>query len=329
MKHGQTHSQIEDASSSTDQDLAQKSSTTISLLAALFYGVISGSIAFVNKAVMTTFGFPYPVVLVLVQMILTLIILRLLHYFQLIKLIPFTMENGRKLMLPALCYAINTTFAISALTDLNIPMYTVMKRLGLLMNLILSVILLSKIPSVMVCFSIALIITGCIVAGMHDLSSHIFGYVNALISVVSQSIYLTLVERAGARTEFSTSSILYLNTVNCLPFQILIAIITGEIYQATTYTRLRDWRFQAVFFFAAGLGCLLNYSLFLCTTVNSALTTSIVGVIKGLVTTIIGFFTFGGVPATTFTVAGVSINMIGAILYTYAKYKDKLTSNKV
>ncbi|EDV26881.1 uncharacterized protein TRIADDRAFT_22544, partial [Trichoplax adhaerens] len=240
--------------------------------------------------------------------------------------------SGRKLMLPALCYAINTTFAISALTDLNIPMYTVMKRLGLLMNLILSVILLSKIPSVMVCFSIALIITGCVVAGMHDLSSHIFGYVNALISVVSQSIYLTLVERAGARTEFSTSSILYLNTVNCLPFQILIAIITGEIYQATTNVLLFNVLLliiQAVFFFAAGLGCLLNYSLFLCTTVNSALTTSIVGVIKGLVTTIIGFFTFGGVPATTFTVAGVSINMIGAILYTYAKYKDKLTSNKV
>lgn len=82
------------------------------------------------------------------------------------------------------------------------------------------------------------------ILGIHDLSSHVVGYINALVSVVSQSIYLTLVERTGARTEFSTSSILYLNTVNCLPFQLIIAIITGDIRKASMYPRLRDWRFQ-------------------------------------------------------------------------------------
>lgn len=36
------------------------------------------------------------------------------------------------------------------------------------------------------------------------------------------------------------------------------------------------------------MGCLLNYALFLSTNVNTALTTTIVGVLKGIVSTALG-----------------------------------------
>lgn len=39
------------------------------------------------------------------------------------------------------------------------------------------------------------------------------------------------------------------------------------------------------------MGCLLNYALFLCTTTNSALTTTIVGVLKGVAATALGELT--------------------------------------
>ena len=44
---------------------------------------------------------------------------------------------------------------------------------------------------------------------------------------------------------------------------------------------------------------------------------------KSVVTTIIGFFTFGGVEPTVITVIGVTMNTIGGILYTFTKYKEK------
>ena len=50
---------------------------------------------------------------------------------------------------------------------------------------------------------------------------------------------------------------------------------------------------------------------------------SLVGVVKSVLTTIIGFFTFGGVPVTFLTVTGVALNTFGGILYTYAKYIEK------
>lgn len=82
--------------------------------------------------------------------------------------------------------------------------------------------------------------------------------------------------------------------------------------------------FQAALFLDIGMGCILSYSLFLCTTMNSALTTSLVGVVKGVLTTIIGFYTFGGVAATSLTLIGVSLNTLGGAFYSYAKYSENM-----
>ena len=48
-----------------------------------------------------------------------------------------------------------------------------------------------------------------------------------------------------------------------------------------------------------------------------------VGVVKSVLTTVIGFFTFGGVPITFLTLPGIFLNTFGGILYSYAKYMEK------
>ena len=50
---------------------------------------------------------------------------------------------------------------------------------------------------------------------------------------------------------------------------------------------------------------------------------SLVGVVKSVLTTLIGFFTFGGVPVTFLTLSGVFLNTFGGVLYSYAKYLEK------
>ena len=44
---------------------------------------------------------------------------------------------------------------------------------------------------------------------------------------------------------------------------------------------------------------------------------------KGVITTIIGFFTFGGVPATLMTISGGTLNAFGGALYVYVRYSEK------
>lgn len=46
--------------------------------------------------------------------------------------------------------------------------------------------------------------------------------------------------------------------------------------------------------------------------------------VKGVVTTMIGFFTFGGVAVNMLTLSGVALNTMGGILYAYSKYCDQV-----
>merc|ERR1719510_2447340 len=69
-------------------------------------------------------------------------------------------------------------------------------------------------------------------------------------------------------------------------------------------------------------GCILTFSQFLCASICSALTASLVGVAKSALQTIIGFFTFGGVKFHPLNITGLILNLLGGVLYSYAKYKD-------
>lgn len=86
-------------------------------------------------------------------------------------------------------------------------------------------------------------------------------------------------------------------------------LIKGQVRLATNliyliYIYIADLNFQVIFWLLVTLGAILNYSLFLCTSLNSALTTSLVGVAKSSVQTLLGFFTFGGVSYQPWNVAG-------------------------
>ncbi|GAA0160738.1 secondary carrier transporter [Lithospermum erythrorhizon] len=71
------------------------------------------------------------------------------------------------------------------------------------------------------------------------------------------------------------------------------------------------------------MGIVLNYTMFLCTIVNSALTTTIVGVLKGVGSTTLGFVLLGGVQVHALNVTGLVINTAGGVWYSVAKYLQK------
>lgn len=64
------------------------------------------------------------------------------------------------------------------------------------------------------------------------------------------------------------------------------------------------------------LGALLNASMFWCTIHNSAVATCIVGAVKAVFVTILGFFTFGGQELTPLLAAGITLNVFGAVSFT-------------
>lgn len=135
--------------------------------AAVFYGVCSVSMAFINKALMTTYDFDYPVFIMVVQMMFTIFILELLSCFKWIQLPKYTLTRGRTFALPAFFYALNSVLGLSALSHMNVAMYGVLKRCVPLVTMFLSIVILKKgFPSKKTFLSVILLTGGCVVAGM-------------------------------------------------------------------------------------------------------------------------------------------------------------------
>ena len=146
-------------------------------------------------------------------------------------------------------------------------------------------------------------------------------YICGIGSNFTQGLYLLLVQKYSER-HLSVAETLQLNSYNTLPLLLLVAIINGEVGHVSAYPRLGEATFWVVFFLAISVGMALNYSLFLCTSLTSALTTSVVGGLKALAQTLLGLFTFGGVSHNVATFVGISMNLTGGIAYIWARYRE-------
>lgn len=293
----------------------------LGLLIAFIYGLCSASMAFVNKAVLTSYGFNYPFFLVTCQMAFSIAILELLRLTGRTSLERFTFARGYWFIMPSIFYAANCVLSLSALSGMNIPMYSLIKRCAPVAIILLGLVILRKpLPSLAICISVGMITSGCFIAGYGDLSFDIMAYTYGLISVLSQAIYLLLVQKHA--DQISAAESLHLNSYNTLPMLLICSVATGEIRHATTDFALTDVGFVVTFVAVVVFGCLLNYLLFLCTTYNSALTTSVTGTIKSIFQTIVGMFTFGGMSLNVFSMSGIILNLSGGVLYTLVKFRS-------
>ena len=96
-----------------------------------------------------------------------------------------------------------------------------------------------------------------------------------------------------------------------------------EIINFTTTHFFPEYGFIPAFVALVFGGCILTFSQFLCASVCSALTASLVLVGKSIVQTVIGFFTFGGVEPQPLNIFGIILNICGGALYSFVKYREK------
>jgi len=153
------------------------------------------------------------------------------------------------------------------------------------------------------------------VAGFGDLAFDLRAYLFGFASVLSQAMYLLLVQKHA--DDIGAAESLHLNSYNTLPMLLICSIGSGELRLALHDFALSDIGFVVTFTVVTVFGCLLNYLLFLCTTYNSALTTSVTGTLKTIIQTVIGMFTFGGISINIFTILGMTILIFQQYLMAY------------
>jgi hypothetical protein len=130
-----------------------------------------------------------------------------------------------------------------------------------------------------------------------------------------------------------TSELLYYNAIIALPILVAMVTISGDaarvpaVYAASVAAHSTTEVISAIALSSVA-GCLLNYALFLCVIHNSALTTTIVGVLKGVVAVVVGLFLMNNSPISAVNLLGIGFNTCGGMWYTLIKYQQKKLQRK-
>lgn len=295
-----------------------------SLGVAVFYGTCSLSMNFLNKAVLNSYEYNHPFFIMACQMLVTVICVDILRMSGAISVKPYTFEDGKQFLPASMWFGLHTSLSLTALHGMNIPMYSAIKRCVPLVNLVLSVYVLKKpYPSTLLSLSIGIITVGCLVAGLGDLQFSSFAYSMAVMAVFAQAGYLTLIQLNSEVNNRSAIEMIYLNGYNTLPLFVILTATLEDPIKLIKMLPSADYDFHFLFWTMILSGGILIYSQFLCTTVCSALSTSLVGVAKSALGTVIGFFAFGGVPFHPLNVFGLVLNVLGGVVFSYVKYNEQ------
>ena len=329
-------------SSSSSQQSSPSSSTSSSSLvkigSAFFYGISSMVVIFINKIILSEYQFHHFYFLGAVQFGVTCFILIILALLRKVELPPLSMSILTDIAPVFLLFFGNVMCGLGSTQSLNLPMFTVLRRFSILMSMIGEYYILGIIPSYQIIFSVFLMIFGAAVAAMFDISYDFYGYVLVLLNDIFTALNGVYLKKATISKKCSKIGVLFYNSL--LSFLSLCVFfiwnqITHQPNETQTnsltsksmlqeiieYPRWSDWKFLTLFIFTAAMGSVLNYSIFLCTTINSPLTTAVIGCMKNILVTYFSMIFMTGYSFEYLNFIGLNISIIGSIIYAIVAMK--------
>jgi len=182
---------------------------------------------------------------------------------------------------------------------------------------------MKKTSSPLVKKAIAIAVVGTLIAGSTDLSFELFGYLFTLGNNLCTATYLILIKILGAKTgpdAFSSFELLFYNSYMSLPIMALLAFLNGELNEF--FNTYYPYEVLLLLSLSCVMGFVFNFVVFMCTSVNSPLATSVTGNIKDCLATLLGYLLFDDVILELVNVLGILTSLMGGMVYSYAKLRE-------
>lgn len=170
----------------------------------------------------------------------------------------------------------------------------------------------------MLCFFPLLFLSKLTGAG--DLTGDPIGYVTGVLAVLVHAAYLVLIQKTSADSDYGPLTAQYAIAISATPFLIICSFASMDAINVWSFPGWKDPVMTCIFIACVLIGCAMNFTTLHCTYINSAVTTSFVGVVKSIATITVGMVAFNDVEPTKLFIAGVVVNTVGSIIYCVAKY---------
>ncbi|KAM7459505.1 hypothetical protein LguiA_036499 [Lonicera macranthoides] len=304
--------------------------------AAISYMSCAVLLVLFNKAALSSYSFPCANVITLFQMICSCFFLYGLRRCRLISFsaneslastgysITFVPLKTLIHTLPlALTYLLYMLATMESVRGVNVPMYTTLRRTTVVFTMLVEYILARQKYTPPIVGSVALIVIGAFIAGARDLSFDSYGYAVVFLSNITTAIYLATISRLGKSSGLNSFGLMWCNGIICGPILLVWTFIRGDWELTLNFPYLLAPGFMFVLLLSCILAFFLNYSIFLNTTLNSAVTQTICGNLKDLFTISLGWVVFGGLPFDLLNVIGQLLGFIGSGMYAYNKLVGK------
>lgn len=289
---------------------------------ALFYAVSSLGVIFANKIVLSTYKFPSVQTLAFLQFASTTVALKFASALGFVNLMPITWKGVRSILPLSTCYLLNILTGLSATQNLSLPMMVLLRRASILMTMLLEKWMLNSNPSTTVQISVGLMLAGAMVAALGDLSFNMIGYIVIFFNDLFTALNGVILKKTAEEYRKSKMTVLFLNSLlSAIGVSVIILLVPGEVDRVMNFELYSNPSFMVYLIFASLMGSVLNLAIFLCTSTNSALTTTVVGCLKNVLTSYLGMFVGGDYIFSWLNFLGINLSIAGSLIYARATFK--------
>lgn len=291
------------------------------LFSAFMYGASSVLILLVNKRLLSSYKFKFSCLMTLFHMAFGVVCLVLMRKAKMVNYAPFDWTLARRAAPLSLCFVANVVVGMVALDHVDIPMFATLRRLTVLFVLLNEWFMLGKRPQPTIVGAVTIMIVGSLIGGYGDLKFDLVGYMFVLLNNLFTALNLVVMKKTIGDTKLAGDqmSIMYYNSLISIPFLLVAACVNGEMTQVWSFPHLYDTGFQMAFLISGVTSFVMNYSTFWCTRVNSALTTSVTGQVKNVLSSFVSI-AFQGVSATPTLLTGLTVGLSGSMVYGYQTF---------
>ncbi|XP_017295870.1 solute carrier family 35 member D3 [Kryptolebias marmoratus] len=296
-------------------------SRLLGISVAVAHGVFSGSLNILLKFLISNYHFSFLTLIQFLTSFTAALTLETLRRLGRVHIPPFSLQLSKEFAAVCILSTLQSTLTLWSLRGLSLPMYVVFKRCLPLFTLCIGVcVLRNAMPSIGVVTAVLITTGGAVLAGAGDLTGDPFGYVTGVLAVIIHASYLVLIQKTSLESEYGPLTAQYAITIMASPVLLVCSLISMDAFNMWSYEGWKEPQITVIFILCIFIGCAMNFTTLHCTYINSAVTTSFVGVVKSIATITVGMLAFKDVSPTRLFIGGVVVNTIGSVIYCVVKY---------